>query len=457
MTPPPPPPTTPAAISRAYVTITAIFTLSASLIWGVNTLFLLDAGLDIFEVFVANAVSTAGMVLFEIPTGVVADTTGRRRSFLLAVAVLLVGTVAYVAMAATGAGVVGFSAASFVLGVGFSFYSGAVEAWMVDALVATGFTGSLDPVFARGSQVSGAAMLGGSVAGGLLGAVDLSWPFAVRAVLLAVVLGIGGRVMHDVGFVPRAMTLRGLPAEMRAVLGASVEVGWRARPVRMLVLVSLVHGTLTMWAFYAAQPYLLELLNRDAVWVSGVVTALVAATTIAGNTLVRLFTQFCGRRTTLLLASSSVVAVAAIGVGVAGSFVPALVLFLLTMGAVGVGTPVQQAYLHQVVPSSERATVVSFGSLLGSAGGIGGQLGLGYVARSYSMGAGYVVGGLVSFLALVPLVALRRQGQPADVIVGRRAGRRGPCAGQGLPQVALVDTTPREAEVVGPGGAGGES
>jgi hypothetical protein len=56
--------------------------------------------------------------------------------------------------------------ASVVLGLGFSFYSGAVEAWLVDALGATGSDGPLDPVFARGSIVSGAAMVLGSVGGG---------------------------------------------------------------------------------------------------------------------------------------------------------------------------------------------------------------------------------------------------------------------------------------------------
>jgi MFS family permease len=94
----------PTSVVRTYLVISGLFTLSASVIWGVNTLFLLDAGLDIFEVFVANAAFTAGMVIFEIPTGVVADTSGRRRSFLLSAVTLLVGTLGYVAIAAVAVG-----------------------------------------------------------------------------------------------------------------------------------------------------------------------------------------------------------------------------------------------------------------------------------------------------------------------------------------------------------------
>jgi MFS family permease len=435
-------------IVRAYLAVSGLFTLSASVIWGVNTLFLLDAGLDIFEVFVANAAFTAGMVLFEIPTGVVADTAGRRRSFLLSAVTLLIGTLGYVGIAAYGGGLVAFVIASIVLGLGFCFYSGAVEAWLVDALKATGYEGQLDRVFARGSMVSGAAMIAGSVGGGLLGSVDLSWPFLVRAGLLAAVFLVGLRAMHDVGFTPRAASFSSFPTEMRHVLNASLTFGWRSRSVRLLMIVSLFHGAFLMWAFYAWQPYFLDLLGRDAVWLVGVMSALIALATIAGNALVEFFTSFCGKRTTLLIWSAGVLAIASAAVGLVDSVWPAAALLLVAMGATGVGAPVQQAYLHGVVPSSERATVVSFGSLVGSAGGIGGQLGLGYVSRAQSVGAGYVTGGLAMLLALPPMLALRRMREPVDVIVGRRAGKKAPCAAQGLPEVSSIDATARQPEPV---------
>ena len=44
-----------------YFTLAGLYTLSAALIWGVNTLFLLNAGLSFFEVFIANAAFSAGM------------------------------------------------------------------------------------------------------------------------------------------------------------------------------------------------------------------------------------------------------------------------------------------------------------------------------------------------------------------------------------------------------------
>ena len=79
-------------IVRTYISLTLLSTFASSFIWGINTLFLLDAGLSITEAFAANAFFTAGQVLFEIPTGVVADTRGRRTSFLLATGTLFATT-----------------------------------------------------------------------------------------------------------------------------------------------------------------------------------------------------------------------------------------------------------------------------------------------------------------------------------------------------------------------------
>ncbi len=146
-----------AKLVRRYYTYAGIYTLAASIIWGINTLFLLDAGLSIAEVFIANAAFSLGTVLFEIPTGVVADTIGRRASFLLSLVVLAVSTFAYVGLAQIGAGVIAFSVASIFIGLGFTFYSGAMEAWLVDGVQGLGYEGAMDGIFANAQIIGGVA------------------------------------------------------------------------------------------------------------------------------------------------------------------------------------------------------------------------------------------------------------------------------------------------------------
>jgi isopentenyl phosphate kinase len=159
----------PRTVQRVYLVLMLFNTLAASFIWGINTLFLLDAGLNNTEAFAANAFFTLGMVVFEVPTGVVADTRGRRLSFLLGATTLLASTLLYLLMWEMHAPLWGWAVASVLLGLGFTFFSGATEAWLVDALRASGFVGDLvaqvAAVHAQGKEV--VLVSSGAVAAGL--------------------------------------------------------------------------------------------------------------------------------------------------------------------------------------------------------------------------------------------------------------------------------------------------
>src|ERR687897_2395398 len=109
-------------VQRTYLVLTLLTTLAASFIWGINTLFLLDAGLTNTEAFAANAFFAVGQVLFEVPTGVVADTRGRRFSFLLGAVTLLASTLFYLVMWQVQATFPGWALASILLGLGFTFF-----------------------------------------------------------------------------------------------------------------------------------------------------------------------------------------------------------------------------------------------------------------------------------------------------------------------------------------------
>src|SRR4051794_22609292 len=191
------------SIQRTYLLLMLGNTLAASLIWGINTIFLLDAGLSNLEAFAANAFFTGGMVLFEVPTGIVADTVGRRMSYLLGTLTLSASTLLYVLLWQLEAPFWAWAVASLVIGLGFTFFSGAVEAWLVDALTATGFDGALESVFGRGQIVTGVAMLTGSVAGGFIAEqVSLGAPFVLRGAVLVVMFAVAFALMRDLGFTP---------------------------------------------------------------------------------------------------------------------------------------------------------------------------------------------------------------------------------------------------------------
>lgn len=413
-------------VERTYYLIAGTYTLSASLIWGINTLFLLGTGLSLLQVFVANAIFTGSMALFEVPTGIVADTRGRRTSFLLSLTLLLLGTLAYVAAAPLSLGFGGIVAASVVLGLGYTFYSGAVEAWLVDALNASGFEGPVDRVLARGSMISSIAMFVGSVSGGLIGGMDLAWPYLLRCVLLFAAFAIAWRYMHDIGFEVKPLHWRTVPSEMARTGREALRFGWRQPHTRLAILAGAMPAIFLEWGYHAWQPYFLQLLESDAIWVLGVVAAATSLAMAAGSWLVERLTRYCGRRTTMLIGASVVYTITAIGVGLVDSFAYAVTLYLIGMAASGVFQPVRQAYLHAVVPSAQRATVLSLASLASSSTSMVGQGGLGWLAAGRGLASGYVAGGLLTALAIPWLVSMRRLGGAADQIVGK-AGRYSTC------------------------------
>ncbi|QTE28294.1 MFS transporter [Pengzhenrongella sicca] len=402
-------------IQRTYLLLMLGTTLAASFIWGINTLFLLDAGLTNGEAFAANAFFTVGMVIFEIPTGVIADAWGRRISFLLGTVTLAATTLAYYVLWQGGAPLWQWAIASILLGLGFTFFSGAVDAWLVDALHFAGYEGSLEAVFGRAQIVAGVATLAGSVAGGYLAQVtNLGVPYLVRTGVLAVMFVVAFVAMHDLGYTrpPRERPLRAV----RAILDASLEHGLRRRPVRWLMLASPFISGVSIYAFYAMQPYLLGLYGDEGAYgVAGLAAAIFAGAQVLGGTLAPRVRRLTRRRTSALIAGTAVGAGSLVALGVIDTFWIALALLAVWGIAAAAIMPIHQAYLNDLIPPAQRATVLSFDSLLGSAGGVVIQPVLGRTADVYGYGFSYVVGAGLQLVALPFLWLSRRERSPADI------------------------------------------
>jgi MFS family permease len=406
---------TPGRVLRVYVALTLLSTLASSFIWGINTLFLLDAGLTVTEAFTANAAFTAGQVLFEVPTGVVADGWGRRTSYLLGSATLLVSTLLYLLLWRIHAPFWCWALASALLGLGFTFFSGATEAWLVDGLHATRYAGTLERAFAKGQIATGAGMLAGTVAGGAIAqATNLGVPYAVRSAILGVTFLVALRWMRDVGFTPSRVASVGL--RIRAIAAASLDHGLRNPPVRWLMLGGLFGAAVPIYGFYAMQPYLLELYGRRDYTIAGLAAALVAASQIAGALLVPHARRAFRRRTSALVAGHLASGGALLAMGLVPRFevvLAALVAWALLFSAL---RPIRQAFLNGVVPSAERATVLSSDNLLGSLGGAVAQPALGRVADVWGYPTSYVAASVVEVLAAPFLLLARRERAPSDPI-----------------------------------------
>jgi MFS family permease len=185
-----------------------------------------------------------------------------------------------------------------------------------------------------------------------------------------------------------------------------------------------------IWIFYAFQPYLLELLgDPEAVYVSGIAAAVFSLASVAGGASVGLVSRIFSTRTSIIAIEAVLGGLGLVAVGLSAylqvpwGFWVAIALLTLVALVGAMALPMQLAYINAVIPSAQRATVLSFNSLMGSAGGVVAQPLLGRVADVYSLGVGYVVAGAIYLIRVPFVLAVRRLGLPAD-----RSGSRGPAA-----------------------------
>ncbi|MBA3740589.1 MAG: hypothetical protein H0W98_05535 [Chloroflexi bacterium] len=273
-------------------------------------------------------------------------------------------------------------------------------------------------MFGRAQVIGGGAMLVGSVAGGFIAQVtDLGVPYIARAVLLGVALVVAWWFMHDPGFTPE----RGVTpvTAVRTVISGAVEGGLRNRPVRWLMLAAPFSVGVGFYAFYALQPYLLELYgDPNAYGIAGLAAAVVAGTQILGGLTVSWVRRFFRRRTDALILAGILAVIFLVLIGLANSFLVALVLIIGWCLVGAIEEPFRRAFINGLIPSQQRATVLSFDSLIGSAGGVVAQPALGRTADLFGYPASYVASAAIQALAVPFAFLARRENASSDPIRG---------------------------------------
>jgi MFS family permease len=310
----------------------------------------------------------------------------------------------------------GWAIASLLLGFGYTFFSGALEAWLVDALKHTGYKGDLDPIFAKNQIISGMGMLVGTIAGGFIAQLTaLGAPYLIRAGLQLISFFIAFVIMKEIGFTPE----RGgsFVQQVKKLTAAGWNYGFKNRPVRWLMLASPFYMGTGIYGFYAAQPYLLELFgNQKAIGIAGIAAAGIAATQIAGGFAVPYVRRLFKRRTHILIAGAALTTLSLVLMGLIQNFAIVVTMLVLWAVAFSVNMPVRQAYINALIPSAERATVLSFDSMVNSSGGVIFQPVLGRVADTAGYAASYIVSGMIAFFGLPFLLLARKENVKADLM-----------------------------------------
>jgi MFS transporter, DHA3 family, tetracycline resistance protein len=363
-----------------------------------------DVGVNPLQLVLLGTVSEIAIFLFEIPTGVVADTFSRRLSVIIGLllsgsAIVVVGLVPVYSV---------ILVAAIVRGIGGTFLSGAWEAWIADEHGVDG----IGRVFLRGTQWSYLGAILGAIGGVAIATQHLGAGLVFGGVI-SVATGVACIfLMPEHGFVRRPVEERVSP--VRALRTTAVTGGRLVRGHHILLLIvgitffagAASEGLDRLWEAHLIRDVgLPELWGLDPVVWFGVfnVVGLLAGIVVTSFLVPRFEHADNAKLARALLGLTIVLSGSVIVFGLTASFVVASIAYLVARLVRRLKDPLYLTWLNRnVEDSSVRATVNSIASQSGAVGEVGGGLAIGAVGTLATLRAALVATGLL----LTPAIAL---------------------------------------------------
>lgn len=390
-----------------YLIFQGSFSFIFSLIVTVNMVYqVTTVGLNPLQLVLVGTALELSAAIFEVPTGVIADVYGRRLSVIIGTVLFGLGFMIQGTFPVWGMVLLG----QVVWGFGWTFISGALDAWIVDEIG----TEQAGQAYLRGSQIAGITGLVAILPSVLLGELALQLPIVVGGVLFLVLAGFLLVVMPEDGFKPTPQEDRSSWGQMRATLGEGVRLV-RVRPVLVtLLLVELFFGAYSESFDRLWTPFLLNEVTLPGVWGFGpvvwfgVIRAVGSLLSIGTTEVVKRRLDFTNARyvTRSLLAFYVIVGAGTTVFVSASGLWMALIGYWIVNTARRTAGPVYMAWLNQHIGSEVRATVLSMAALANEVGQVAGGPAIGVVGTVASIRAALATGGV---LLLPAIELLRRQ------------------------------------------------
>ncbi|MBI5077116.1 MFS transporter [Candidatus Falkowbacteria bacterium] len=381
-------------IIRSYNLFQFLCFFPKSFCFATYVLFLRENKLSFAEIGWVNFAFMIAVFAFEVPTGVVADYFGRKYSIIVGMIIETIGLFAY--FFATGFW--GFVTAEFILALGMSFISGAIDAWVKDSLDFNGSKKKIGVVFSQGEFSSRLAMILGGFFGAVIGNYNLRLPWLAAAILSAISIPLALKLIDESYFVKKKLGVKESLAGMKNIARDSVQFGYRNKAVWSLIIIITLcaagnQAVNMQWAILFEKQF--GLVSVGPIWAASSVFYLFG--TIGIGLLIQ--RDYSDRR--LLFLSMLINALGILiltctqnGALMLGSY------FIHEIGR-GAFLPIHGSCLQNELPSEKRATIASFSSMVAKIGSASGWLGMGYLADVFSIQECWRLGSVFLLLTLI--------------------------------------------------------
>lgn len=355
-----------------------------NLVMPIVVLFYQENGLSMSQIFLLKSIYSIAMVATELPSGYLADVWGCRRTLLLGAILGTVGIMIYSFSAAFAS----FVVAEIVLGIGFSFVSGADSAMLYDSLKAENKEDEYIKYEGRITSAGNFAEALAGVAGGLLATISLRTPYYFQIVIAAIAIP-AAYFLKEPQHVQERIHLK-----LKEILSI-VKLTYQQKEMRSAILISSFTGAATLTYAWFVQPYFQE--AGVPVSVFGILWTLLNLSAGIFSMYSYRIERLLGNKNTMLL----IVILISLGfilTSVEISLAGIAILFGFYMVR-GIATPVLKDQINQYTDSKVRATILSIRNfeirIIFSAIGPG----LGYLTDTFSLQIALMVTGITYFIA----------------------------------------------------------
>jgi MFS family permease len=382
-----------------------------------NVYFVTEVGMSPLELVLCGTAMELAIFVFEVPTGVVADTVSRRLSVIVSFVVLGLAMALFALLGSAPL----IIAAYALWGFGYTFQSGAYEAWIADEVGEERLT----RVLLRGSQAGNIGGLVGIGLGTALALIDLRLAIVVGAAIVLAVAAFLAVAMPETGFRPHRATEG--EAGARALLATAGAGASLVRGHHLLLLMLAIAFFWGLWTESFDRLWQAQLLTEVGLpsgalpavaWI-GLLTAaaMVIAIAAAQVAVPRLAGASRERLARVLLGANGVILLAALAFAVAGAPWLAMVAYAAVAACRALIVPLQSAWVNRTIERpAVRATVLSIVSQADAVGQVGGGPAIGAIGSSVGLRPALAVGAgaLAPALALYARV-VRRHGHEPEI------------------------------------------
>jgi DHA3 family tetracycline resistance protein-like MFS transporter len=385
---------------RIYLIVNGLTSAFYWMVFTVSSIYyVVQAGLDPFQLVLVGTVLELSIFIFEIPTGIVADIYSRRLSVIIGFFLTGIGFLVEGSFPAF----LPILAAQVLWGVGFTFTSGALQAWITDEIGERDAEG----IFVKGAKYAQIGAFFGVVFSTGFGLISLQVPMVISGLLFIVFSGYLILVMPESGFTPTPKDDRDNWRQMINTARQGIQMA-RHRPALIPIMaIGLFFGLFSegldrLWVAHLLEQYQFPIWE-PVVWF-GIIQAvgmLLSALTLGRvEKLTDLKSPVLNIKIQAVI--SSLIIVFLLGFSVVRYFPLAILFFLVLRVLRDSHYPLYLAWVNQRLESQVRATVLSMNSLVDAFGQIGGGPIVGVIARKVSITAGL----LVSTIMLSPVLGL---------------------------------------------------